>query len=60
LREITRKEVESIRSLAVVFLFEGEHLGPDWAQVCEGERERDGEEREGLRGERGIERRERD
>lgn len=33
LREISRKEVESIRELAIIFLFEGEHLGVDWVQV---------------------------
>ena len=33
-REISRKEVESIRALVVIFLFEGDHLGVDWVQVC--------------------------
>jgi hypothetical protein len=32
-REVSRKEVESIRALAVIFLFEGEHLGVDWILV---------------------------
>lgn len=33
LREISRKEVDSIRSLTVIFLFDGDHLGVDWVQV---------------------------
>jgi hypothetical protein len=32
-REVTRKEVDSIRSLAVTALFDGKYLGTDWIKV---------------------------
>ena len=32
-REISRKEVDSIRSLAITSLFDGKYLGTDWVKV---------------------------
>lgn len=32
-KEISRKEIESIRGLAVIALFDGKYLGIDWIKV---------------------------
>jgi hypothetical protein len=34
-RAVTRKEVDSIRSLAITSLFDGRYLGTDWLKVIQ-------------------------